>query len=251
MHHFFLPGQGGPAGTQIDLAPIHHQLSRVLRVQPGSQILVLDGRGGAFLTEVQKLERRAAQGVVLEARQAPGEPRVQVTLYQCMLKGDKLEWVLQKATELGIARFVPVMSSRTVVRQPASVQRKLPRWQAIAREAAEQARRGAIPAIGPVTDFAAALAAAGGRRFVAWEEADGRPGLVAALDGHADGELSLLIGPEGGLAGAEVAAAEAAGWCVVSLGPRILRAETAAIAALALAMSVAGELGAAPNAPDA
>ncbi len=246
LHRFFLAATWEGVGSALDLTPLHHQLARVLRAQPGTQIVLLDGRGRACLAEVVQVERRSAAGRVTALLPAPPEPSVHVTLYQCALKADKLEWVWQKGTELGVARFVPVVSRRTVVRPPSALAAKQERWEAIVREAAEQAHRGIVPVLLPPVTLDEAIRTAGGPRLLPWEAATGRPGLGAALANlYPSNALSLLIGPEGGLDADEVAAAEALGWQVVTLGPRILRAETAALAALALVMDAVGELGAA------
>jgi 16S rRNA (uracil1498-N3)-methyltransferase len=129
----------------------------------------------------------------------------------------------------------------------AALARKRSRWESIVREAAEQSHRGAIPAVDAPLDFAQAIQAAQGPKLLPWEAADGQPGLVQAMSAAGAAalpEVSLLIGPEGGLDDQEVAAAQAAGWQVVTLGSRILRAETAALAAITLVMAAAGEMGA-------
>lgn len=245
MQRFFLDGISAAVGATVDLTPIHHQLTRVLRAQPGDTLQLLDGQGHAYTVSVTAVERRHAAGTVTAVDAAQPEPGVAVTLYQCALKTDKLEWVWQKATELGATTLVPVISARTVVRPAAALERRRSRWESIVREAAEQSGRGALPAIAPAVDLSAALAAAPGLRLVAWEEAGSRPSLIHTLS-RAEfplREVSLLIGPEGGLSAEEVTQAEAAGWQPVTLGPRILRAETASIAALAITLAALGELG--------
>jgi 16S rRNA (uracil1498-N3)-methyltransferase len=252
MHRFFLPEMQGEVDAIVDLAPIHHQLTRVLRVAPGDRVMMLDNAGCARVVEVVSVERRTATGRVLTLGDAPGEPTVQVTLWLCALKADKFEWVLQKATELGVATVVPVVSRRTVVRPPAALERKRPRWEAILREAAEQSGRGRLPLLGGACALSTALhQELTGLRLVAWEEAAGAGGLIGALTATPLPlrAVHLLIGPEGGLDADEVAEANGAGWQTVSLGPRILRAETAALAALAVVMAALGELGQAAPPP--
>lgn len=245
LQRFFLPTTWEGVGSTVDLTPLHHQLTRVLRAQPGMKLVLLDGRGRACLAEVVWIDRRSAAGQVTALLPAPPEPSVQVTLYQCALKGEKLEWVWQKGTELGVTRFVPVVSRRTVVRPVAALAKKQDRWSSILREAAEQAQRGIVPTLLPPVTFDEAIEMADGLRLLPWEGAADRAGLGAVL-AHATPaprQISLLIGPEGGLDSGEVEAAAERGWQVVSLGARILRAETAALAALTLVMESAGELG--------
>lgn len=241
-HWFFLDGMRGEPGTRVDLTPISHQLRRVLRLDAGAVITLLDGSGAAFPTRIESLASGEAAGTVLRSAAALGEPSVELTLYQCVPKGDRFTWILQKGTEIGVTRFAPVISSRTVVRPAERLLAKYERWRAIVREAAEQSRRGRIPVIEEPLHWAEALERVRGLGLFAWEEADGNRAnwQTRAADSTA---VSLLVGPEGGIAKEEAAAAQAMGWLPVSLGPRVLRSETAAIAAAALVMHLAGELG--------
>ncbi len=164
------------------------------------------------------------------------------------LKQDKFEWVLQKATELGVARIVPVVCGRSVVRPATALVDKRARWLAIVREATEQCGRTRPPILADAIDAHAVSLPAGGHGFLAWEEAgDTAPSLgeavSAVVDAVAAGQpLALLVGPEGGLTADEVQRFTADGWQTVSLGKRILRAETAALAAVAIFMDRCGEL---------
>ena len=245
MQRFFLPDSLAAAGEVISLSSLHHQLTRVLRVQTGAKLVLLDNQGSERLVEVVSIEKRDATGRVLEVRPARSEPNIEVTLYQCVLKADKLEWVWQKATELGVTKLVPVVSSRTIVRPVGALRSKQARWETIVRESAEQSGRGRMPVLEAGCSLTDALAHAPGLRLVAWEEGKSNPGLIHALTQASlpVNSVSLLIGPEGGLGADEIAQAEQAGWQTVSLGPRILRAETAALAALTLVMGVLGEMG--------
>jgi 16S rRNA (uracil1498-N3)-methyltransferase len=245
MQRFFMPTLLPAVGEVISLGPLHHQLRRVLRVQAGTQFLLLDNQGSERLMEVVGVERRDTTARVAEVRPAAPEPAVAVTLYQCVLKSDKLEWVWQKATELGVTTLVPVISRRTVARPGRALQGKQARWEAIVREAAEQCGRGGLPVVAPSVNLSEVLTSASGTRLLPWEEAEGNPGLLGALTHVAQPveAVSLLIGPEGGLDAGEVEQARQAGWQVVSLGRRILRAETAAVAAVTVITTALGDLG--------
>lgn len=237
MHRFFLTETPIVLDAAMDLAPIAHQLRSVLRLQPGEQIHLLDNQGSSFLAEIEALDRGQAVGRVLAREAATGEPPVEVVLYQCALKADKFEWVLQKATEIGVTRFVPVISSRTIVRPAEKIRNKYERWQAIIREAAEQSHRGRLPELADPLSWDEAVAQATGVRLLPWEETSTTERLDAAVPG--DGQsISLIIGPEGGISADEAALAFAAGWRGVSLGPRVLRAETAALVAAAIVVNV-------------
>ncbi|MBX3011933.1 MAG: 16S rRNA (uracil(1498)-N(3))-methyltransferase [Caldilineaceae bacterium] len=247
LQHFFFTEHAITVGQPLDLRPLRHQLQVVLRLQAGAQLVLLDGTGRAFLTQVKLLSRHEIMGEVIVELPAPPEPVAQVTLYPCTLKADKFEWVLQKATELGVARVVPVISQRSIVRPAAAVLKKYERWHAILREAAEQCGRGRLPELGPPLEWPAAIAQATGLRLLPWEaEAASAPTIQSCLaplqSASAAPVISLLIGPEGGISAEEAAVAQSTGWQPVSLGPRILRAETAALASLVLVMTHVGEL---------
>jgi 16S rRNA (uracil1498-N3)-methyltransferase len=248
MQRFFLPALLPKVDEVVSLAPIHNQLRRVLRVQPGTQLVVLDNEGSERLMEVVGVERRDTTARVVEVRPAPAEPTVAITLYQCVLKSDKFELILQKATELGVTTLVPVISHRTVARPGKALENKQTRWETIVREAAEQSERGALPVVAPTCSFFEAVASATGTRLLPWEESEASPGLLAALGQSQQPieSVSMMIGPEGGFEAGEIQEAIDAGWQVVTLGKRILRAETAALATMSVLMAALGELGDAP-----
>lgn len=217
-------------------------------MQPGDLLLLMDGSGREYLAELRAIGEAGVSGTVLEERAASGEPAVHLTLYQCALKNDRMEWVLQKGTELGVSRFVPVVSERTIVRPADKVARKANRWRTILREAAEQSRRGRIPALSEPLTWPEAVAHPGPDevRLVPWERPGGSISLVKAVHAAAESgtpaAVALLIGPEGGISEAEMDVALAQEWNAVTLGPRILRAETAALAAVSIVMSGLGEM---------
>jgi 16S rRNA (uracil1498-N3)-methyltransferase len=246
MHRFFLTETPLVPNQVVDLAPIAHQVRKVLRMKPGEQIVLLDNRGAAYPTEIRALVKGSAIGYVLSCVPVESEPPVCLTLFLCVLKGGNFDWVLQKGTELGVSHFVPVISSRTVVRPMDKVTKKMDRYRAILREAAEQSGRGRLPTLGDPLGWDEAIhQATESLRLLPWEGGQDRPGLGAFLSSQPQPPtaLSLLIGPEGGFDPEEITQAEAAGWQVVSLGPRILRAETAAQAAVTVALDRLGGMG--------
>jgi 16S rRNA (uracil1498-N3)-methyltransferase len=240
MHRFFIePGLSLEPDTDIALPEaLTHQVGHVLRLRAGARVVLLDDSGWESEVELTQFSRAAVGGRVVARRPVAGEDGTAVTLYACLLKGEKFDWVVQKATELGVRRIVPLMSERTV-----SGAAKGDRWARIAREAAEQSRRGRLPVVDAPRAWAAGMAEVAGETvaLVPWEEA-GDP-LPAALLARARSgpRTGLIIGPEGGLTAAEVVAAQAAGAVPISLGPRILRAETACISAIGLWMAVSGD----------
>ena len=221
MQRFFLAGATPDADGRLDLTPLLHQLAHVLRLRPGVELAVLDNQGHGWRVQLEAIDRRTAAGRVIAPLEDVVEPRVRVALYQCALKADKLEWVWQKATELGATTLTPVVSVRTITRRRADLDRKRPRWEAIVREAAEQCGRGGMPAVQPAVDLADAVQTAAGLRLMPWEGgADAQPGLLDALAATPARpvEVSLLIGPEGGLTDEEAQLATAAGWRLVTGG---------------------------------
>lgn len=250
MHRFFVDTPlAGTEGQEVALpAAVARQVGRVLRLRPGATIELLDGEGSAFLVELMSLAADRAVGRVGMGRPVETEPRLAVTLYAAPLKGDHWGYTLQKGTEIGAAAFVPILTERTVAGGEASGS-KLERWRRIAREAAEQTGRGRVPRVAEPLPFAEACAraAVAGPALIPWEEEGERGrGLRTAIEelraAGALTSLGLFIGPEGGFSAAEIATARAQGIASVTLGPRILRADTAAAVALALALSTAGDL---------
>jgi len=245
MHRFFLTAACD--GEEL-LFPQEtaHQIARVLRLRSGERVIVLDGAGGECEVELLQVGNPTS-GRVIARRPAGGEPHLRLTLYLCLTQREKFEWMLQKCTEVGAAAFVPVISSRCLVQSAADVSAKGSRWQRILQEAAEQSGRGCIPALAPAVRLEAALhqvAQAGAAALIPWEgehSLDVRTALGRMPRPLA--ELAVLIGPEGGFATEEVAAAARAGFQAVTLGARILRMETAAVVTTALALYELGEMG--------
>lgn len=241
-HRFFIsPGDIGPAGVNL-LPDAARQIRTVLRMQPGAEIIVLDNAGQEYRVRLTVVEKTGVQGKIIEQYPARSEPMVKVTLYQAALKGQKFEWVLQKGTELGVSRFVPVISRRTVVQEVAALNKKQARWQRIIIEAAEQSERGIVPRLEPALSLEAAVrdAASASVRLMLWEETK-NASLREALTGPKPASVALFVGPEGGFTALEAEAAVKAGCRLVGLGPRILRAETAAVAACAAVFYDLGE----------
>jgi 16S rRNA (uracil1498-N3)-methyltransferase len=211
-------------------------LARVLRAAPGQQYEVSDGTG-VYLAEIAAVEKERVIFRVIEALDTPPAP-VRLTLLAAIVKFDRFEWLVEKATELGVAAIVPVSAVRSEKGLLEAARKRAARWRRIAHESSQQARRLAPPEIGEPQPLAAAIAggiavSTGLRYFL--DEKPGAPPLLAVIprDGERRGSdsVALATGPEGGWTEAERAAAIAAGWAPVSLGPLILRAETAAIAA--------------------
>ena len=227
--------------VRFDAAEAHH-LRRVLRLRPGAVVEATDGAGGLYTIRLVTLDGAGGWGAI-EARAEPTrESPCSITLAQAILKGDRMSWLVQKATELGVSRIVPMETERVVARVADEGVARQTRWARIAREAVKQCGRVIVPGIDPPRAFPEVLAEVASHdvAWVCWE--GGGQTLVEAAAGTAS-RLLLLIGPEGGFTADEVAAAESAGARRVSLGPRILRAESAGLTAVALGQFLFGDLG--------
>ena len=210
-------------------------LTRVLRAQPGQQYEISDNQA-AYLAEVVESRPDRAVFRVLDRLEVP-EPPVRVTLCAALIKFDRFEWMVEKATELGVERILPVETARTEKGLLAASRKRTERWERIARESSQQSRRVRVPQIQPAAGLARALEAPAEYRY--FLEESGAPSFPRMLPASRKdaGTAALLVGPEGGWTDAERQAAAAAGWLAVGLGPQILRAETAALAALAILLT--------------
>ena len=218
-----------------DAASLHY-LADVLRLPPGAPLEVFDGAGSAWDATFTKSEVRLG-----ERRPAP-PPGAIVWLAFALARGEKGDWIVQKGTELGVSRLVPWQAERSVVRlEPDRAAERARRWRRIAEEAARQCGRADVPEVAVPGRLAAALEAPPGFTRIAFHAGAGAPLAGLARPG-APGILAVL-GPEGGLTDREVEACLASGCVLATLGPRVLRAETAAVAAAALLQHLAGDLG--------
>lgn len=220
-------------GARIELgAPQANYLGNVMRLGSGSPLLVFDGRSGEWLARIAATFKKGMT-LIVEERSREAESIPDVWLAFAPVKRAQTDWLVEKATELGAARLLPVMTSRTVAERV-----KLERLRAIAIEAAEQCGRTRLPEIAEPVTLARLLVRPSDRRIYFADESGGE----TAMSAFANGPALILVGPEGGFADEERELIRAAANCVaISLGPRILRSETAALAALSAFMSVAGD----------
>jgi 16S rRNA (uracil1498-N3)-methyltransferase len=214
------------AGERISLpAAVAHQVRRVLRLRDGDPVLLLDGAGTQARCRLD-----GDEAVVEERGAAGGEPRHRLEICQALIKGDRLEQVIQHGTEIGVAAFRLLVSERCIVRELSP--RRVERLRAIAREAAEQAERGLVPAVHDPVPLAAVLT----------------PSSVLLYERHTGARLSqleppasVIIGPEGGFTEAEVGEARRLGVTLAGMGPRILRSESVALAAASVILARSGD----------
>lgn len=241
MPRFFLSQP--PAGDLVTLTGDDaNHISRALRMATGDHLTLCDGQGTDYDSEIIAITAREVTARLLSSAPSAGEPDVRVVLFQGLPKGDKMELIVQKSVELGVSEIVPFAAARSVSRPDgASAAKKTLRWQKIADEAAGQCQRGALPAVHELVSFRQALTMAGecDRIFLCYE---GGGEALRDLMTDKPGSIAVFIGPEGGFAPEEVAAAEAAGGVRITLGPRILRTETAPMAALSVIMFATGNM---------
>ncbi|GGI43514.1 ribosomal RNA small subunit methyltransferase E [Paenibacillus marchantiophytorum] len=254
MQRYFLPPEQFHLTTQtvtIEGDDAHH-LARVMRAEIGDKVICSNGVDREVLVRIAELDKGRVTAEIVEELTMDAEAAVQVWIAQSLPKGDKMEVIIQKGTEIGAARFLPFLSDRTIVQYDAKKEAKRSeRWQKIAKEAAEQAHRNRVPQVESVHSWKQLLQRAK-EADVAWicyEKEDGqqlRPAIQQAL---AQGKLGpgqqvvIAVGPEGGFTEQEIVQAEEAGFQSVSLGSRILRTETAAMVGLTCLFYETGEMG--------
>ena len=227
----------------LELTGENAQHAKVLRLKEGEQVLVCDGEGRECLCAIRNVSSGLVELDVLTRQESESEARVRASVYMAFSKGDKLEHVIQKATELGAYEIVAFPSARCVSRpDDKSLKKKLERWQKIAASAAEQSGRGRIPEVLVLGSYKDALTrAAQADKAILFYENERATTLKMALEDNDYTTVSMLTGPEGGLEEKEVAQAMEAGLQVCTLGRRILRCETAPLCALSAVMYASGE----------
>lgn len=244
MHHFFVRADqiieeaDGKRIVSITGTDVRHA-KQVLRIKPGEELLISDGTGKDYRCEVLSLETDEVTAKIIaeeEDRELPSE----LLLYQGLAKGEKMEWIIQKAVELGACRIVPVMTKNTVVKlDKKKEEHRRQRWQAIAESAAKQAKRSIVPEVAELISLEEGIKQSAGceHRLFAYEHQKGMSGTAGVLEQVKSGQkIAVFIGPEGGFSPEEAKLAEESGLSFVSLGKRILRTETAGLALLSVLM---------------
>lgn len=215
-------------------------IRRSLRMNAGEFLVICDGQGHDYRAVIDGFDGDDVLLTVTERSVSVTEPSVSVTLYMGLPKGEKMEWIIQKAVELGVFRIVPVVTSRSIAKPGEKAAKKTERWQKIANEAAGQCGRGILPEVAMPMTFREALPQMTAKPLFVCYEAGGEP--FSALLREQPAELGLFVGPEGGISPAEVDALVAGGGKTATLGSRILRCETAPLAALTLIMGLTGNM---------
>jgi 16S rRNA (uracil1498-N3)-methyltransferase len=246
MPVFFLPPDAiTPPSITVPPALQTH-LRDSLRLELGEQIWVCDGQGSRYLMELTRVTKQELAGRILSTTREPARTVPRLLIGQAVLKGEKMDWVIQKATELGASDIVPIQSRHTIVQlRPERLDAQLARWQRIALEAAQQSEQWRVPTIARPQSLPTVLARSGMSCTILLlaERQHGQSLQRAALPQGTNNSLLLLIGPEGGWSTEEMAIAGKGGVEPLTLGQQILRAETAAIAAISILQSRLGKLG--------
>jgi len=219
---------------------------RVLRLRPGNPLVLFNGQGGEYPAQLLALERRQAEVELGAHSPREAESPLDITLLQGVSKGDRMDWTIQKAVELGVSRIVPVFTARSVVQLAGDrLDKKAAHWAGVVLSACEQCGRNRLPLLQSPMPLAQALVAeARGLRCLLDPTGARRPSeLPAPAFWPEAGQLTLLVGPEGGLSDGEIRAARDQDYLPLLLGPRVLRTETAGIAALAAFQVLWGDLG--------
>lgn len=239
LPRFYCPGPIA-AGAEIALPETAaHHAARVLRLKPGDGVVLFNGEGGEFAGKISRIERDRVAVGALEWRDGDRESRLEVRLVQALCSSERMDWLLQKAVELGVAAVQPVVSARSVVRlEGGRAEKRAAHWRGVMISACEQCGRNRLPALAPTLSFSAWLAGPQeGAGILLAPEAETR---LSALP-EPPGAVTLLVGPEGGWSEEERRAAVARGFLPVRLGERVLRTETVALAALAALQALWGE----------
>lgn len=246
MPVFFINSTQVADGTVTITGPLCDHLRGSLRVAEGEEFWVGDERRRRYRVKAIEVSRHLLRGQILEEQADKSHPCPPITLAQAILKGDKMDWVVQKATELGVAAIAPIVTSHTIVRpRTERYQAQQERWQKIALEAAQQSERWEVPEISAPCDSTAFFEAQSSAscRLILGERSDGQSLAAVSLPSKPEERVVIAVGPEGGWTKEELKKAQVCGFLPVTLGKRILRAETATLAALSVIQSRLGELG--------
>ena len=220
-------------------------ISLSLRARVGEKITACDGNGTDYECEISDITKNEVTLSVIEEKKSSAEPTVEVVLYQALVKSDKFDFIVQKCTELGVSKIVPVITVRCISKpDEASLSKKIVRWNKIAKEAAMQSGRGVVPEVSDAVSFDAALEALGMADvgFVCYETTPHEPLNVIFESHEGTKSVAFLVGPEGGIAEREAGMAMEKGVCLASLGPRILRTETAPLCVMSAVMRMTGNM---------
>lgn len=246
MHRFFVQKKD-ITDSEISIygEDVKH-IRNVLRLEAGEKIEVSDRSGTDYICEIKELSKESVECLILESFNSKGEPPIELVLFQGLPKSTKMELIIQKSTELGVSEIVPLVTDRCIVKinDRKKEDKKIERWSKIAEEAAKQSKRGRVPLISPIMSLKEALVKLKNQELtlVPYENED-CVGIKSVLENSKAKRVNIVIGPEGGFEESEIDSLKDIGAHIVSLGPRILRTETAGFTTSALVLYELGDLG--------
>lgn len=241
MPRLLVPGPIAPASRQVLGPEQAHRLREVLRLKAGDEVTLFDGSGGEYPAIVRALSRQQVEVETSAWQAVARESRLEITLAQGISRGDRMDYTLQKAVELGVSRLIPIASARSQVKLAGErADRRLAHWRGVIAHACEQSGRDRVPELTEILTLAECVAHDSSSLRLTL--APGAPEPLASVVRDAQ-TITLVIGPEGGLAPEEIELLSARGYRPVRLGPRVLRTETAALVAITSLQMIAGDLG--------
>ena len=246
MPTFFVAADSVVPPTVRITDPLLHHLRQSLRLQPGEPLTVTDDSGRRYRTQISEITARHLTAQILETTTAPPKTSPSIVLAQALLKGEKMDWIIQKATELGVDRIAPVVTTHGVVKPRAErLDHQRARWQRIALEAAQQCERWSVPTIDEPATLSQVMTGydTAGTKLLLAERSSGASLTDIAPGLGAEHTVLLVVGPEGGWDKEELRLAQERGCQAITMGKNILRAETAALAAISVLQARFGELG--------
>ena len=237
MPVFFIQSQDVVDGTVTITDPLLSHIAKSLRAKPGDALIFNDDKGHRYHTTVGHITKQALQATIQQVEDHPLSTRPLLILAQALLKGEKMGWVIQKATELGVSAIVPLITERVILKLSGNQgETHHARWKRIALEAAQQSERWTLPTILPIQTFQQFLESSRQSPGIFMAERGKSPSLltIPCATNKSKTEVTVIIGPEGGWSAEEIDAAQSHNWTFASFGKEILRAETASLAALAI-----------------
>lgn len=246
MHRFFVDTRNINENTiEIDREDVKH-IVNVLRLEAGEEIEVCDKLGTDYKCKIVEANKESVICKIIESYRSRGESEIEITLFQGLPKSTKMDLIVQKSTELGVKRIVPLVTSRSIVKinDRKKEDKKIERWTKIAEEAAKQSKRGIIPEISPIMAFAEMLEHLREEAMVIVPyESEENIGIKSVIKDCKYKKINIIIGPEGGFAEGEIESLKDMNSHIVTLGPRILRTETAGFTTISVVLYELGDLG--------
>lgn len=246
MHRFFVNKKNIDKEQIFITGEDVKHIKNVLRFNKGDKIVVCDGEKRDYIVEITLMDKNKVVGRIIEEKKSSGEFPIEIILYQGIPKSNKMDLIIQKAVELGVHRIVPVITERTVVKikEKNKELKKIDRWNRISLESAKQCRRGIIPIVDNIKTFSEMMQNLTNETFILVPyESEKKMGLKDVFKKYKSERVNIVIGPEGGFEEEEINNLKSIGANIITLGPRILRTETAGFTTIAITMYELGDLG--------